>query len=313
MQSMSLPPGSFFFFLFEPKLGRGRQLEKCNGATGVRLAEVIMDAGINLRPYACPNCQLNTNTPGALGNHVKSCRRKRQRADAAISAAAQASAFLTRTRDEKGRKLWLTEHNDVCENCLESGNMLLCSYCNTAWHLQCTAEAFSEAPTGDWMCGLCTEAERLGENMMQHGLEGEGDDADGAGFDPSGVDADDEDGETDVTQAAYVKAGLRPFQSDIWDASTMAALQRGLDPHPPPEETRATAIDKQLNVLKSKHGLSLSVMVGFDAILSFVMENPDETFTPARQRIKNLTEELQKVAPIVRYEVSNSVPDFATR
>ena len=93
----------------------------------------------------------------------------------------------------------------------------------------------------------------------------------------------------------------------------MAALKRGLEPHTPPEETRATAVDKMLNVLNSKHGLSLPVMVGIDAILSFVMENPDETFTPARRRIKDLTEELQKVAPIVRYEVRYTVPYFANR
>ena len=227
----------------------------------------------------------------------------------AIAEAADASAFLTRTRDEKGRKLWLTDHNDICENCLGTGNMLLCSYCNTAWHLQCTAEAFSEAPTGYWMCSMCVEAERSGEDMMQHGLEGEHDAA-GAGFDPS-VDADDEEGDTDISQAAYDKAGIRPYPPNIWDASTMAALQRALEPHPLPEKTRATVVDKMLNGLKSKHGLSLPVMVGIDAILSYLMENSEETFTPARQRIKDLTEELQKVAPIVRYEVRHTAPYFA--
>ena len=270
-----------------------------------------MEGGISLRPYACPNWQFTTTHPGPLGAHEVACRRKRQRTEAAIAEAAQASAFLTRTHDEKGRKLWLTDHNDICENCLGTGNMLLCSYCNTAWHLQCTAESFSEAPTGYWMCSMCVEAERRGEDMMQHGLEGEDAAVDGAGFDPSAVDADDEEGETDISQAAYDKAGILPFPPSIWDASTMAALKRALEPHTPAQETRATAVDKMLNVLKSKHGLSLPVMVGIDAILSFVMENPDETFTPARQRIKDLTEELQKVAPIVRYEVRYTVPYFA--
>jgi hypothetical protein len=65
-----------------------------------------------------------------------------------------------------------------------------------------------------------------------------------------------------------------------------------------------------LNGLKSKHGLSLPVMVGIDAILSYLMENSEETFTPARQRIKDLTEESQKVAPIVLYEVRHTVPYF---
>ncbi len=84
----------------------------------------------------------------------------------AIAEAADASAFLPRTRDEKGRKLWLTDHNDICENCLGTGNMLLCSYCNTAWHLHCTAEAFSKAPTGYWMCSMCVEACRVCVKFM---------------------------------------------------------------------------------------------------------------------------------------------------
>ncbi len=91
----------------------------------------------------------------------------------------------------------------------------------------------------------------------------------------------------------------------------MTALQRGLEPHPPPEETRATAVDKMLNILKSKHGLSLPIMVGIDAILSFLIENPEKTCTPARQRIKDRAEALQKVAPIVCYEVRHAVPYFA--
>ena len=159
--------------------------------------------------------------------------------------------FLTRTRDEKGRKLWLTDHNDVCENCLGTGKKLLCSYCNTAWHLHCTAEAFSEAPAGFWMCSMCVEAERRGEDMMQHGLEGEDAAVDGAGFDPSAVDADDEEGETDISQAAYDKAGILPFPPSIWDASTMAALKRGLELHTPPEETHATAVDKNAQYPKA--------------------------------------------------------------
>ncbi len=52
------------------------------------------------------------------------------------------------------------------------------------------------------MCGMCIAAERRGEDMMQHGLVGEDDAADGAGCDPSAVDADDEEGETYRSQAA---------------------------------------------------------------------------------------------------------------
>ena len=49
--------------------------------------------------------------------------------------------------------------------------------------------------------------------MMDHGLEGEGDavdgDAvDGAGFDRATVDTDDEEGETDTSEAVYDKADI---------------------------------------------------------------------------------------------------------
>ena len=88
---------------------------------------------------------------------------------------------------------------------------------------------------------MCVEAERSGEDMMQHGLEGEHDAA-GAGFDPS-VDADDKEGDADISQAAYDKAGILSYPPNIWDASTLAALQRALEPRPLPEKTRATAVD----------------------------------------------------------------------
>ncbi len=47
--------------------------------------------------------------------------------------------------------------------------------------------------------------------MTHHGLEGEDDAVHGAGFDPSLVDANDEDGETDTSEAAYDRAGFLSF------------------------------------------------------------------------------------------------------
>ncbi len=50
-----------------------------------------------------------------------------------------------------------------------------------------------------------------GEDVMHHRLAGEDDAVDGAGFDPSLVDANDEDGETATSEAAYEKAGICSF------------------------------------------------------------------------------------------------------
>ena len=46
-------------------------------------------------------------------------------------------------------------------------------------------------------------------------------------------------------------------------------------------------------------------MEAIDEILTFLVEIPDEVFTPARVRFKDLTEQLQKAVPMVHYEVSH--------
>ena len=267
----------------------------------------MTDAGAGASAsFQCTSCPLVCRNPGALATHAVACRRKRKLQEAALAAGVQATEFQQRTRDEQGRKLWTTDHNDICETCYGTGELLLCSYCNTAWHLHCTPEMFLEAPTGHWMCSMYVQAERDGENMMEHGLDDE-DNAEGGAYDPSAIDADDEEGETDISQVAYENAGILPYPPNIFDASTQAALARALEPHALPPATHATTADKMLNVLRSRHALSLSVMVAFDEILWFIQENPDEKVTPARQRTKDLTEELQKCAPIVRYEVSDAL------
>ncbi len=68
-----------------------------------------------------------------------------------------------------------------------------------------------------------------------------------------------------------------------------------------------------LNVLRSIHALPISVMVAFNEMLSFLEKNPDEKVTPARQRTKDFTEELQNSAPIVRYEGSDAVMSTIAR
>jgi hypothetical protein len=166
-----------------------------------------MDARV---AQACSTCPFTSDNAGALATHSASCLRKRKRRESASREAAAATAFRILTRDDKGRKLWTTDHNDVCENCSKDGELLLCSYCNTSWHLQCTAEGFLQAPDGFWMCSLCVEAELNGEDMMEHGIQGE-DAAIGAAYDPAYVDADDLEGETDISEAAYEKADIFPF------------------------------------------------------------------------------------------------------
>jgi len=130
--------------------------------------------------------------------------------------ARQEAVVRSETRDDAGRKLWRTAHNDLCEVCGKEGNLLLCSYCNTSWFLQCTGEQLIEAPEGYWMCGMWVEAEREGDDMTHHGLPGDDEEEEAPVFDPSVDDADDEDGETDISEAAYDTAGILPFPPSIW-------------------------------------------------------------------------------------------------
>ncbi len=103
------------------------------------------------------------------------------------------------------------------------------------------------------MCVLCAQAESNREDMTHYGLEGEDDAVDGAGFDQSLVDANDEDGETDTSgEAAYDKAGILSFSPSIWDPTTSAALKRAPEPHARPPVASATLIDQMLNTLKSR-------------------------------------------------------------
>ncbi len=185
-------------------------------------------------------CAYNTRNGGSLANHLASCRKKRKLQDAAVAAAAMASAVGKQTHDEQGRIMWLRDHNDVCENRYTPGQLLLCSHGNTAWHRRFTDAATSEPPAGDWMCALCVQAETDGEDMMDHDLEGEEDAVDGAGFDRSTVHADDEEGKTDTSEAEYDKADILPYPPSIWDATTSAALMRVFARHAPPPVTTAT-------------------------------------------------------------------------
>jgi hypothetical protein len=105
-------------------------------------------------------------------------------------------------------------------------------------------------------------------SSRKRGLEGEDEAVDGARFDRSTVDAEDEEGETDTSEAAYDKAGILSYPPSISDAMTSAALKRALEPRMSPPVTTATVRDQMLNCVKSTHALSLSGMVALDTVLS---------------------------------------------
>ena len=47
------------------------------------------------------------------------------------------------------------QHNDVCEICDSTGELLMCSTCNLVFHLQCVRPILTELPASDWRCAYC--------------------------------------------------------------------------------------------------------------------------------------------------------------
>lgn len=48
-------------------------------------------------------------------------------------------------------------HNGVCEYCEKSGELLLCDFCNSAFHLDCLGLKKEDLPDGEYECPLCVE------------------------------------------------------------------------------------------------------------------------------------------------------------
>ncbi|CAB4031235.1 chromodomain-helicase-DNA-binding 4-like isoform X3, partial [Paramuricea clavata] len=51
------------------------------------------------------------------------------------------------------------QHQDYCEVCEESGELLLCDTCTLSFHLQCLDPPLDEAPEGEWSCPKCEDEE----------------------------------------------------------------------------------------------------------------------------------------------------------
>ena len=66
--------------------------------------------------------------------------------------------------------LWSSDHNSVCEECNQGGDLVLCSYCNLAWHRACLeksgllqpeTQCLLEDDDAHWPCSQCvSEAKR---------------------------------------------------------------------------------------------------------------------------------------------------------
>ena len=67
------------------------------------------------------------------------------------------SANRCRKRTEKTPiPLWEGGHNEQCEKCSSGGNLVLCSFCNLAFHQRCLSPPLTRVPQGHWACVECT-------------------------------------------------------------------------------------------------------------------------------------------------------------
>ena len=253
--------------------------------------------------YACSICPLLLLSRGARATHENACRRKMERKrarqeehDAEVLLHAQDQ--LSVTHDAQGRILWRTEHNRVCQHCEDGGDLLLCSYCNTAWHLGCIS--LTGRPVGHWMCIECLNAMEGGEDMTSHGAGF--DDVEGEQLDPGlEVDADEEG---DISDAAFINAGIAPMPD--WSPITQAALARSLVvevPVPAEAHGNSFVIDGMLNRLKSKFACGQKLMMEIDDILQHLCDNPELTFTHTRLRLRALSLEVRSESPELTYKV----------
>lgn len=53
-------------------------------------------------------------------------------------------------------------HDEVCEICKESGELLLCDTCNLVYHMSCLDPPLTAVPPGMWLCPKCKE--KVAEN-----------------------------------------------------------------------------------------------------------------------------------------------------
>ena len=50
-----------------------------------------------------------------------------------------------------------TEDNDYCTICDDGGKLIICDSCNKSYHLKCHSPPLLVIPTGNWVCGRCSE------------------------------------------------------------------------------------------------------------------------------------------------------------
>lgn len=54
------------------------------------------------------------------------------------------------------------EHDQFCKVCKSGGNVILCDFCPSVYHLNCLNPPLADVPEGDWKCPRC----EVGHQML---------------------------------------------------------------------------------------------------------------------------------------------------
>jgi Williams-Beuren syndrome DDT (WSD), D-TOX E motif/PHD-finger len=69
-----------------------------------------------------------------------------------------------------GTKSKKHDHKSICKHCKESGSLLYCSNCPSAYHLNCIKMKDSDIPNGNWYCFRCVPnaEKKFREELIKH-------------------------------------------------------------------------------------------------------------------------------------------------
>ena len=121
------------------------------------------------------------------------------------------------------------------------------------------------------------------------------------GMHGAGIDGAVDDGQE-------IDAGKRIAPIPDWSHISQKAYDRALTLEAPEVVVdTSTVVHRMLNALKSRHDVGIKLMPDIDDSLQFLVENPDQTFTSTRLRMKALSELMEERSPEVSYQVCRQV------
>ena len=124
------------------------------------LAEAIRD--VSSRPMPSGKGQgfgrPKSKTSSSSSSSSSSSKKKKKNKELVRDKYSQ--GLIVKSKDLHLMKFWVNRHNDLCEVCEEGGEIMLCSFCNLAFHPKCLAPPLDKVPEQEWACPTCAKVFR---------------------------------------------------------------------------------------------------------------------------------------------------------